>query len=108
MIRRPPRSTLFPYTTLFRSRMDFSKGIPPESTTLTVIPTMLTNPHSIEHLIEALEVRFLANRDNNLHFALLTDLRDATQETLLEDEPLLRLAKARIEELNEKDPGANG
>jgi len=89
-------------------RMDFSKGIPPESTTLTVIPTMLTNPHSIEHLIEALEVRFLANRDNNLHFALLTDLRDATQETLLEDEPLLRLAKARIEELNEKYPGANG
>src|SRR5258708_39578010 len=23
MIRRPPRSTLFPYTTLFRSRIDF-------------------------------------------------------------------------------------
>src|SRR5258707_13290449 len=33
MIRRPPRSTLFPYTTLFRSgdmtgnRIDFSKGL---------------------------------------------------------------------------------
>src|SRR3712207_8332078 len=27
MIRRPPRSTLFPYTTLFRSvRYDYSKG----------------------------------------------------------------------------------
>src|SRR2546430_9568754 len=25
MIRRPPRSTLFPYTTLFRSRMEKSK-----------------------------------------------------------------------------------
>src|SRR3712207_8746047 len=24
MIRRPPRSTLFPYTTLFRSRMEFA------------------------------------------------------------------------------------
>src|SRR3712207_8644591 len=24
MIRRPPRSTLFPYTTLFRSRQDFT------------------------------------------------------------------------------------
>src|SRR3712207_8054585 len=24
MIRRPPRSTLFPYTTLFRSRLDLS------------------------------------------------------------------------------------
>src|SRR3712207_7267964 len=27
MIRRPPRSTLFPYTTLFRSRLDYSKGL---------------------------------------------------------------------------------
>src|SRR2546430_17074325 len=27
MIRRPPRSTLFPYTTLFRSR-DLLKGLP--------------------------------------------------------------------------------
>src|SRR5258705_8984185 len=26
MIRRPPRSTLFPYTTLFRSRSDFRGG----------------------------------------------------------------------------------
>src|SRR2546422_7699172 len=26
MIRRPPRSTLFPYTTLFRSRVDHSSG----------------------------------------------------------------------------------
>src|SRR5256885_6486474 len=25
MIRRPPRSTLFPYTTLFRSRVDFAR-----------------------------------------------------------------------------------
>src|SRR3712207_7062690 len=27
MIRRPPRSTLFPYTTLFRSRMGRSLGL---------------------------------------------------------------------------------
>src|SRR5260221_5564494 len=27
MIRRPPRSTLFPYTTLFRSRDDFKKRV---------------------------------------------------------------------------------
>src|SRR3989338_8602333 len=28
MIRRPPRSTLFPYTTLFRSRGDIRAGYP--------------------------------------------------------------------------------
>src|SRR3712207_8199544 len=27
MIRRPPRSTLFPYTTLFRSRADVARGL---------------------------------------------------------------------------------
>src|SRR5258708_17840496 len=27
MIRRPPRSTLFPYTTLFRSRGAFGRGL---------------------------------------------------------------------------------
>ena len=42
-------------------RMDFSKGIPPESRTLAVIPTMLISAQNIEDLIEALEVRFLAN-----------------------------------------------
>ncbi len=83
-------------------RMDFSRGIPPDSRTLVVIPTMLTSAQNVEDLVEALEVRFLANRDENLHFALLTDFRDAREETIPEDEPLLQLARKRIEELNEK------
>src|SRR3712207_9026540 len=33
MIRRPPRSTLFPYTTLFRSRV-VAEGKDPQSTTV--------------------------------------------------------------------------
>ncbi len=83
-------------------RMDFSKGIAPESRTLTVVPTMLTSAKNIEDLVEALEVRFLANRDDNLHFGLLTDFRDAAEETLQGDEALVLLARQRIEELNEK------
>jgi len=83
-------------------RMDFSKGIPRELRTLVVIPTMLKSTQNIEDLIEALEVRFLANRDDCLHFGLLTDFNDAIEETLPEDEPLLQLAQQRIEELNEK------
>ena len=83
-------------------RMDFSKGIPLGSRALVVVPTMLSSVENIEELIEALEVRFLANRDNHLHFGLLTDFRDAQAETLPEDEPLLLLAQKRIEELNAK------
>ncbi|TFG39287.1 MAG: cyclic beta 1-2 glucan synthetase, partial [Syntrophobacterales bacterium] len=83
-------------------KMDFSKGIPPESRVLAVVPTMLISTQNIEDLIEALEVRFLANQDKNLYFGLLTDFRDAVEETMPEDEPLLRLARQKIEELNEK------
>ncbi|HSR12932.1 MAG TPA: glucoamylase family protein, partial [Thermodesulfobacteriota bacterium] len=83
-------------------RMNFSGGIPAESRTLAVIPTMITSAQNVEDLAEALEVRFLANRDEHLHFGLLTDFRDAPEETLPEDGPLLRLARKKIEELNEK------
>ena len=83
-------------------RMDFSKGIPKQSRTLVVIPTMLTSVEAIEGLVEALEVRFLANRDDHLHFGLLTDFADAALETLPEDEALLGHARSGIEALNEK------
>jgi len=83
-------------------RMDFSGGIPPESRTLVVVPTMLASPRTIEFLVESLEVRFLANRDDNLRFGLLTDFLDAIEETAPGDAELLRLARKGIEELNEK------
>src|SRR2546430_11591897 len=35
MIRRPPRSTLFPYTTLFRSVVFQEPSVSPPSTTIT-------------------------------------------------------------------------
>ena len=83
-------------------RLDFSGGIPAEFRALVVVPTMLTSAKSIEDLLDALEVRFLANRDPNLCFSLLTDFRDAQTETLPDDGPLLRLAAERINELNTK------
>src|SRR5206468_2094123 len=83
-------------------RMDYSKGIAADARTLVVVPTMLTNVRNIEDLVEALEVRFLANRDRHLHFGLLTDFPDAHEESLPADEALLRLAEARINELNRK------
>jgi cyclic beta-1,2-glucan synthetase len=86
-------------------RIDFSHGIPPQFRSIVVIPTMLTSESEIEDLTESLEVRFLANKDDNLHFGLLTDFQDAHEETLPEDEPLARLAQKKIEELNLKYGG---
>jgi cyclic beta-1,2-glucan glucanotransferase len=83
-------------------RIDFSQGIPPELRTLVVVPTLLTTAESVRHLVEAMEVRFLANRDDNVHFCLLTDFRDADEENLPEDGPLLDIAQTGIADLNKK------
>jgi cyclic beta-1,2-glucan synthetase len=85
-------------------RMDFSSGIPEELRTLVVVPSVLTSPEKVVDLLEALEVRYLANRDINLHFGLLTDLCDAEQEVVPEDEHLLIMARQGVEALNEKYP----
>ena len=83
-------------------RMDYSRGLPTNMRTLVVIPTLLGSAQNIDELLEALEVHFLGNRDEHLHFGLLTDFRDALEETLVEDEPLLRQARNGIEKLNGK------
>ena len=81
-------------------RMDFSQGIPAVHRTIVVVPTLLGGPQEIDDLIEALEIRYLGNRDPNLFFALLTDFHDAPECTLPEDEASLGRAKAGIEALN--------
>lgn len=83
-------------------RLNFSHGIPSESRTMVVIPTLLATPVQIEKLVEDLEVRYLANQDENVLFALLTDFSDAKTETLPEDEALVNHAAKKIETLNQR------
>lgn len=83
-------------------KMDFSKGIPDEYRTMVVVPTLITGVSGINDLLENLEVRFLANRDANLYFALLTDFKDADEEVLPDDRLLLQTIQYKIEALNKK------
>ena len=83
-------------------RMDFSQGIPPGNRTMVVIPSLLETTSEINHLLQALELYYLSNPDPQLTFALLTDFGDAPQQDMPEDEKLLGLAKAGIENLNKK------
>ena len=86
-------------------RLDFSAGIAPEARTLVVVPSMLTSPAGVHALVEALEVRFLANQDPHLHFGLLTDWTDAATEHREDDAALLALASEGIAALNRQYPG---
>ena len=84
-------------------KLDFTEGIPAEFTTLVAVPSLLLNEEQVRELVKHLEVRFLANRDPHLHFALLTDLPDSvTKPRDRDSHPLVDLAVRLIDELNSK------
>src|ERR1035438_9005493 len=56
MIRRPPRSTLFPYTTLFRSLIAFAKSSGLTVTTTHPNRTLLDVRGAVEDIEKALHV----------------------------------------------------
>ena len=89
----------------FMPRMDFSKGIPADAKTLVAVPTLFSSVSELEELLETMEVRYLANKRENLHFALLTDFRDSESETTEEDHQLLMYAQQRVDALNIKYGG---
>src|SRR2546421_4565506 len=61
MIRRPPRSTLFPYTTLFRSFPDGNGGVA-RLMVKTLIPDAFDGPRSEEHTSELQSLAYLVCR----------------------------------------------
>jgi hypothetical protein len=84
-------------------KLDFSKSIPHECATLVAVPTLLLDEEQVRKLVTDLEVRFLANQDPNLHFALLSDLPDSVAKPHENDShPLVELAIQLIDELNAK------
>src|SRR3712207_6916703 len=82
MIRRPPRSTLFPYTTLFRSSRTRSARLPCTRTTSAFLYSdhsfglenrMRCSPRSEEHTSELqsrqyLVCRLLLEKKKNIHY----------------------------------------
>ena len=58
-------------------KLDFSKDVPEDCTSLVAVPALLLSKKQVEHLVKSLEVRYLGNHDPNIHFALLTDLADS-------------------------------
>ncbi len=81
-------------------KLDLRNGIPPADRTMVVVPAIVDSEARLGSLFDDLEVRFFANRDQHLHFALLTDFADADQVTLPSDAALLEIARRRVEELN--------
>jgi cyclic beta-1,2-glucan synthetase len=84
-------------------KMDFKdSGIPDEFRTLVVVPMMLADEETIRAEAEKLEIRYLANKEDNLLFSLFTDYTDSHQVRHDDDARLLRTAIESIEDLNQR------
>ena len=84
-------------------KLDFLQdGIPGAYRTLVVVPMLLTDKGTIASEIEKLEIRYLANPENNIIFALFSDFVDADSQSSKEDAHLLEFAREGIHGLNNR------
>jgi cyclic beta-1,2-glucan synthetase len=95
---------LFPVRAL--PKLDFStSGIPGSCRTLVVVPMMLVDRATIKGEVEKLEIRYLANKEDNLLFSLFSDYSDASTAHCDTDEGLLQYAIESIQALNQRYGG---
>jgi len=83
-------------------KLELKEGIPEESATMVIIPTLLPNEKRVRELIERLEIFYLANKEKNLYFALVGDYKDASSKELPEDGKIISAALRGVEELNRR------
>ena len=82
----------------------FKDGIPEQHRTLVVVPMMLLTPDSVREEVEKLEVRYLANPDPQLRFALFQTSPMRPSRSCRKIQELLELVVRGIGDLNTKYP----
>ena len=80
--------------------MDYLNFIPDSARTFVVMPVILSRKEQGLDYLDRLQKYYLANRQNNLYFALLVDYADAPERCMPEDEELEKALTDRITELN--------
>ena len=55
-------------------KLDLEKGVPEELSTFIVIPSIINSKEKVQKLMQNLETYYIANKSNNLYFALLRRL----------------------------------
>ena len=89
-------------------KLELKEGIPDEYRTFVVLPCLLLNRSEVSELVSRLEVTYLANSEDTLDFALLSDFTDSDKEISPTDESLLAAARDLIVGLNSRYPRSEG
>ena len=89
----PPRPLL---------KLDFMHPIAESHRTMVVVPALLSSVPSTQSVIDNLEISYLANRDPNIAFGLLGDLKAADEATRPDDGAIVEAAVRSVGELNDR------
>ena len=83
-------------------KLDYSKGIPDESKTMVVIPTIVSDTKKIKEMFDTLETFYIINKSDNLYFTLLGDAKASSNEKEEYDEEVSTYGVEYATKLNEK------
>ena len=83
-------------------KLDYSKGLPEESATMIVIPTIVSDKKKIKEMFDILETLYLINKTDNLYFTLLGDTKASKEKVMPFDDEVSAYGQEVAEELNKK------
>ena len=83
-------------------KIDYSNGLNEQSKTIVVIPTILNNKEKVKELMRKLEVFYIANKSENLYFALLGDCTQSSQKEEKFDKDVINEGLKQAKILNSK------
>ncbi|MDO8987523.1 MAG: cyclic beta 1-2 glucan synthetase, partial [Coriobacteriia bacterium] len=81
-------------------KLDYLSPVSEAHRTLVVIPALFSSPAAVRHVLDNLEIAYLANRDEQVVFGVLGDLKTSAEEHLPTDDTVISAAVDGIEMLN--------
>ena len=91
---------LWPARTL--PKIDHRQPVSGAHCTMVVYTALLTSPSAAQHVIDNMEIGYLANTDHNVRFAVLADLKGAAERQTPGDSAIIEAARHGIGILNER------
>ncbi|MDR0286918.1 MAG: glycosyltransferase family 2 protein, partial [Clostridiales bacterium] len=90
----------FLYKPAYLPALDYSEGVPPENSVMVIIPTLIGSKVRVLELCSQMETAYFANRDENIYFAIVGDLKDSNSPDEKEDREILKAGLDEVGRLN--------
>ncbi|MGB4581416.1 MAG: glucoamylase family protein [Coriobacteriia bacterium] len=93
-------AALWPARTL--PKIDHRQPVAGAHRTMAVYTALLTSPQAAQHVVDNMEIGYLANTDHNVGFAVLADLKGAPEQRTSGDAAVIEAARRGIAVLNDR------